>query len=75
MKNPQDIPKIWHAFMYIVNIPFVIFLLYFALNPKALRKRDRSPRHQHLSDSDELFVRIVFVIGAILIIAVLIKMP
>ena len=75
MNDPQHILNDWRAFFYIVNIPFIIFLLYYAINPKELEGRGYKSSRYRPSDSSVVFIRIVCVVTAICLIAVLAKMP
>lgn len=73
MKDPQHIFNAWRALMYLINIPFIMFLLYYAVNPKELERwRHKSSRYRP-SDSSYVFMRIVFVISAIGMSVVLVK--
>jgi hypothetical protein len=74
MKNPQDILNAWRAFMFIISVPVIMMLLWYAINPKDFdRWKSRSPVYQNLPDSNEMFVRIVCVITAICIMALLVE--
>ena len=75
MNDPQDIYNAWRAFIYIINIPFIIFLLYVAINAKEFEKsRHKSSKYQPTASS-HIFIRIVCVVTAIYLAAVLISIP
>jgi L-asparagine transporter-like permease len=75
MNDPQHIFSDWRTFFYIINIPFIIFLLYYAINLKKIEsRRYELQKYQRQSDSTLVFVRIVCVVTAIFLIAVLARM-
>jgi len=73
MNDPQDMFNAWRAFMYIAYIPVIIFLLYYAINPKELESRRHKGSRYRPSESSRIFIRIMFVIFAICISVVLVK--
>jgi hypothetical protein len=73
MNDPQDMFNAWRAFMYIAYIPVIMLLLYYAINPKKLESgRHKSSRYRP-SEYSYVFIRIVCIIFAILISALLVK--